>query len=184
MACHTSFCGVCQLEASSNAPALMLNKSSLLMPGLRGTPAGMMTSCAPCRAADRESGPVCQVTCRTHVISSRPGVLPAPPGRQVLAHLHAAVNVGEVSCHALCAHDVIQAQLPHQWVPVRCGLSGAHCCSRLLQITVSTAHIFSMRARGWPIPPAAPAQPIGLDSTGYGVQACCNSAGPHRTRPP
>ena len=45
-------------ELTHGSPALMLKRSSLLMPGFRGTPAGMMTKWAPCKAADSESGPV------------------------------------------------------------------------------------------------------------------------------
>lgn len=29
--------------------------------------------------------------------------------------LGAAVNVGKISAHALCAHDIIQGQLLHKW---------------------------------------------------------------------
>ena len=43
-------------------PALMLNKSSRVMPGLRGTPAGITTSAAPASAAPSSASPVCAVT--------------------------------------------------------------------------------------------------------------------------
>lgn len=39
-------------------PALMLKRSSRVMPGLRGTPAGMMTTSAPVRHASSSSAPV------------------------------------------------------------------------------------------------------------------------------
>ena len=44
-------------------PALMLNRSSRVMPGLRGTPAGMMTRSQPLSAASSSSGPWWPVTC-------------------------------------------------------------------------------------------------------------------------
>jgi len=39
-------------------PALMLNKSSLVIPGLRGTPAGMITRSTSFNAAASSEGPV------------------------------------------------------------------------------------------------------------------------------
>mmetsp|Transcript_27161 Transcript_27161/g.69129 ORF Transcript_27161/g.69129 Transcript_27161/m.69129 type:complete len:244 (-) Transcript_27161:335-1066(-) len=50
----TQAVGQCLAMAShrlATMPALMLNRSSRVMPGLRGTPAGMTTSWQPCRAA-------------------------------------------------------------------------------------------------------------------------------------
>ena len=44
-------------------PALMLKRSSRVMPGLRGTPAGITTRSAPARHAGRFSSPVWPVTC-------------------------------------------------------------------------------------------------------------------------
>lgn len=39
-------------------PALILKRSSRVMPGLRGTPAGMITKSHPVNAASSSSGPV------------------------------------------------------------------------------------------------------------------------------
>ena len=60
---HT--CGQCTAIFSASfltMPALMLNKSSRVMPGLRGTPAGMTTTSASFRHAGRFSSPVWPVT--------------------------------------------------------------------------------------------------------------------------
>ena len=57
--------GACLATAAARAatmPALMENRSSRVMPGLRGTPAGMTTRSAPVRAAASSSGPVWAVT--------------------------------------------------------------------------------------------------------------------------
>lgn len=43
--------------SAARAPALILNRSSRVMPGLRGTPAGMMTTCAPLSASPSWSSP-------------------------------------------------------------------------------------------------------------------------------
>ena len=42
---------------SRTIPALILNRSSRVMPGLRGTPAGMMTTSQPLSASWSWSGP-------------------------------------------------------------------------------------------------------------------------------
>ncbi len=52
--------GQCLPQASTRLftmPALILNRSSRVMPGLRGTPAGMITTCAPFRASPSWSSP-------------------------------------------------------------------------------------------------------------------------------
>ena len=57
----TTALGQCCATATASAwtmPALMLKRSSRVIPGLRGTPAGMMTRSAPERAAASSSGPV------------------------------------------------------------------------------------------------------------------------------
>lgn len=54
-------------------PALMLKRSSRVMPGLRGTPAGITTSSAPLSAPASSSAPVYPVTCTR----GTPGVGPA-----------------------------------------------------------------------------------------------------------
>ena len=62
----TTALGACAATATARActmPALMLNRSSRVMPGLRGTPAGIMTRSAPERAAASSSGPVWPETC-------------------------------------------------------------------------------------------------------------------------
>lgn len=46
-------------------PAFVLNRSSRVMPGFRGTPAGMTTRSAPYSAALSSLGPVCAVTCQS-----------------------------------------------------------------------------------------------------------------------
>lgn len=58
--------GACLAIASARVltmPALMLNRSSRVMPGFLGTPAGIMTRSAPLSASGRDSGPVWPVTC-------------------------------------------------------------------------------------------------------------------------
>ncbi len=57
-----------QLSATASTrlltmPALMLNRSSRVMPGLRGTPAGMTTTSTPFKAAASSSAPVNAATC-------------------------------------------------------------------------------------------------------------------------
>ena len=59
----------------------MLNRSSRVMPGLRGTPAGMTTSAQPYSASGSFSGPVCALTWRSqnrHRVST-PLPVSAPP---------------------------------------------------------------------------------------------------------
>lgn len=50
-------------------PALMLNKSSLVIPGLRGTPAGMITRSIPVRAFSNCGWPKKPRTCRFETLA-------------------------------------------------------------------------------------------------------------------
>ena len=57
--------GACLATAVTSVwtmPALIANRSSRVMPGLRGTPAGITTKSAPAMAAASSSGPVWPVT--------------------------------------------------------------------------------------------------------------------------
>jgi hypothetical protein len=60
------------------APALVLNRWSRVMPGLRGTPAGMTTRSAPYSAPLRSSAPVCAVTCSAWRAGRHPDAVVRP----------------------------------------------------------------------------------------------------------
>jgi len=51
-------CSAAAVISVRTMPALMLNRSSRVMPGLRGTPAGMITRSQPLRASASSASPV------------------------------------------------------------------------------------------------------------------------------
>ena len=64
---------------SRTIPALILNRSSRVMPGLRGTPAGMMTTSHPLRASWSWSGPAYPVTAALVLMWERSAATPGVP---------------------------------------------------------------------------------------------------------
>ena len=64
---------------SRTMPALILNRSSRVMPGLRGTPAGMMTTSHPFSASWSWSGPAYPVTTALVLMWERSAATPGVP---------------------------------------------------------------------------------------------------------